>query len=202
MSMAHRAAVELCPTIARAHNHTAASALYQNADGELHQHALLYKPDGFVSQMCYNDRMPTLRKGKQLLRDLPSVASLPADMHPIGRLDADTEGLLLLTTDGRLSHFVNKGRVFDKEYYVQVGGEIDAPALERLALGGVDISLGNGLRATTMPCKAFKLGEPPELPARRTVLESLIRKKQDGRILQVPTSWASLTLVEGKKRQV
>ena len=73
------------------------------AAGPQQQHARLFKPDGVISQFVQNDRLVEGHRGAHLLlSDLQSTASLPAGMMAIGRLDRDSEGLLLLTTDGRL----------------------------------------------------------------------------------------------------
>lgn len=166
-------------------------------------HAKLFKPDGFMSQFAFNNKTTALRKHQHLLSELPAAASLPPGTMAIGRLDQDSEGLLLLTTDGRLSHFITKSRSIEKEYWAQVEGDVGPEAIERLARGGIQISLGGGSYHTTLPCVAVRrLATPPVLPARRWPLKSLYRKKRDGSILPAPTTWLSLTLVEGKKRQV
>ena len=70
------------------------------------QHALLFKPDGYLSQFVQNEQALCHCGTHLLLSDLQSTASLPAGTMAIGRLDQDSEGLLLLTTDGRLLHGV------------------------------------------------------------------------------------------------
>lgn len=108
----------------------------------------------------------------------------------VGRLDQDSEGLLLLTTDGRVSAEIT-GQNVEKEYYVQVDGEI-TPSAIALLREGVAISI-NGKKYTSLPCKAFKLKQRPSFPARA----KKIRDERHG-----PTSWVSVTLTEGKFRQV
>jgi 23S rRNA pseudouridine2457 synthase len=107
----------------------------------------------------------------------------------IGRLDADSEGLLLLTTDGKVSSEVRSAKV-EKEYLVQVDGIIDASAIEKLQKG-VEIGY-RGIKYLTNPCQA-RLIDAPDLPDRT----KKIRDNRHG-----PTSWASITLTEGKYRQV
>lgn len=108
----------------------------------------------------------------------------------IGRLDEDSEGLLLLTTCGRTSEEVRSKQV-EKEYYVQVDGIISPDALELLKTG-VDIKV-EGKKYTSLPCNAFILNTLPSLPQR----SKKIRDERHG-----PTSWVSITITEGKFRQV
>lgn len=108
----------------------------------------------------------------------------------IGRLDETSEGLLLLTTCGKTSAFINSQKV-EKEYYAQVDGDISEEAIQQLKRG-VEISV-NGKTYTTKPCKVFKLEGEPSLPERG----KKIRDERHG-----PTSWVSITLTEGKFRQV
>lgn len=108
----------------------------------------------------------------------------------IGRLDYDSEGLLLLTTDGKRSESI-RSKKFEKEYYVQVDGLINTDAIEKLQKG-VQISV-NREKYTTKPCKVFQLDEVPHLPIR----SKKIRDDRHG-----PTSWISISIREGKFRQV
>jgi 23S rRNA pseudouridine2457 synthase len=108
----------------------------------------------------------------------------------IGRLDHDSEGLLLLTTDGMMSYKI-RDKGIEKEYYVQVDGEITEAAIHKLQ-NGVGITV-NGTKYQTLPCKAFALENEPNLPSRGRN----IRDVRHG-----PTSWISITLCEGKKRQI
>ncbi|MFP9100598.1 pseudouridine synthase [Flavobacterium sp. RHBU_24] len=148
----------------------------------LHHHYLIYKPWGYLSQFTYN-----LKRNKKLLGELHDFAE---GTMAIGRLDEDSEGLLLLTTDGMMSEVVRSKKV-EKEYYAQVDGHITAAAIAQLQTG-VEIGF-KGTKYTTLPCTAFKLETPPALPER----SRKIRDERHG-----PTSWVSITVTEGKFRQV
>ncbi len=124
----------------------------------------------------------------QTLADLKSV---PRDVYPAGRLDADSEGLLLLTNDGAfIKALLDPSNGHERTYWVQVEGEINKDALEKLA-NGVEINL-KGKRHHTLPAKAARMNEPT-LPLRNPP----VRYRAS-----IPTSWISLTLNEGKNRQV
>ncbi|MBQ4888502.1 pseudouridine synthase [Shewanella sp. MMG014] len=151
-------------------------------DIQSHQHFKIFKPFGFLSQF-----VPETRKKKHLLGEL---CQFPDKTMAIGRLDHDSEGLLLLTTDGMMSHKV-RSKGIEKEYYVQVDGDIDTKAVSLLQ-NGVEIGI-NGTKYLTLPCKAFKLNAEPMLPSRG----KKIRDPRHG-----PTSWVSITLTEGKNRQI
>lgn len=150
----------------------------------IHRHFIIYKPYGYLSQFASN---ASKQQSKKFLGELHDF---PEGIMAIGRLDEKSEGLLLLTTDGKMSDFVNSKKV-DKEYYAQVNGDISAEAIEELAKG-VEIGF-EGKKYQTKPCKVFKLDTFPELPTR----SQKIRDDRHG-----PTSWISLTLNEGKFRQV
>ncbi|MFT6924861.1 MAG: 23S rRNA pseudouridine2457 synthase [Psychromonas sp.] len=149
---------------------------------QTHQHFKIFKPYGFLSQF-----VPEPRKKKHLLGEL---FDFPDKIMAIGRLDHDSEGLLLLTTDGMMSYKV-RSKGIEKEYYVQVDGSITFDAMSLLQ-NGVEIGI-NGTKYLTLPCKAFKLDNEPLLPTRG-------RKIRDSR--HGPTSWISITLCEGKNRQI
>ena len=148
-----------------------------------HRHFILYKPDGYLSMFVYNQ--PT-RRNKKLLRDL---FDFPEGTMAIGRLDEPSEGLLLLTTDGKVSEIVRSEKV-EKKYYAQVDGIITEEAIDALRKG-VEISTESG-PYLTKSCSVSAIAEP-DLPPRR-------RKIRDER--HGPTSWVSITLTEGKYRQV
>lgn len=142
----------------------------------------MFKPYGCLSQFV-QEKM----KNKSLLGDF---FDFPQKTMAIGRLDHDSEGLLLLTTNGISSHKV-RNKSIEKEYYVQVDGEITEEAISKLQ-NGVEITV-SGKKYLTLPCKAYTLKNEPNLPSRGRN----IRNSRHG-----PTSWASITICEGKKRQV
>ncbi|MBE7639165.1 pseudouridine synthase [Salegentibacter sp. BLCTC] len=149
-----------------------------------HRYFKIYKPYGYLSQFITNERP---RKKKKLLGEL---GDFPEETMAVGRLDQDSEGLLFLTTNGKASAKVT-GNKIEKEYYVQLDGQITPTAVETLQTG-IEISI-NGKNYKTQPCKAFILKERPVFPER----SKKIRDERHG-----PTSWISVTLVEGKFRQV
>ncbi|MFD0836926.1 pseudouridine synthase [Mariniflexile aquimaris] len=150
----------------------------------IHRHFIIFKPYGYLSQFASN---ASKQQSKKFLGEL---FDFPEGIMAIGRLDEKSEGLLLLTTDGKMSDFINSKKV-DKEYYAQVNGDISLEAIEQLK-AGVEIGF-EGRKYQTKPCKVFKLNEPPNLPVR----SQKIRDDRHG-----PTSWISITLNEGKFRQV
>lgn len=149
-----------------------------------HRHFIIHKPYGFLSQFKYEGKR---KKRKGLLG---SLHNFPEGTMSIGRLDEDSEGLLLLTTDGKISQAVRSKKV-EKEYYVQVDGIITPEALEILKTG-VKIGI-KGEKYKTLPCNASILEPKPIFPERT-------RKIRDDR--HGPTSWVSITISEGKFRQV
>lgn len=116
----------------------------------------------------------------------------PGDVYPVGRLDADSEGLLLLTNDKQLNHrLLNPKFRHKRTYYVQVEGALTDEACWRLAQG-VPISV-NGKPYHTLPADARPLPSEPDLPARHPP----IRYRAS-----IPTAWVAISLHEGKNRQV
>jgi 23S rRNA pseudouridine2457 synthase len=146
-----------------------------------HRHFIIHKPFGFMSQfVCELD-------WKKVLGEL---YDFPEGTMPIGRLDEESEGLLLLTTDGMQSELV-RAKSQEKEYYAQLDGLIDEVALEKLRTG-VEIGI-RGVKYQTRPCKAFLLKNDPGFAPRT----KKIRDDRHG-----PTCWVSITLTEGKNRQI
>jgi len=149
-----------------------------------HHHYKVYKPYGMLSQFASRS---TQQNRKRFLGEL---GAFPKKIMPIGRLDEKSEGLLLLTTDGKLSHYINSSSI-EKEYYALVDGDISIAQVAQLQQG-VEIGF-DGKKYQTKSCKVFKLKANPNLPAR----SKKIRDERHG-----PTSWVSITLTEGKFRQV
>lgn len=123
-------------------------------------------------------------EGRQTLKDYVSVP----DVYPAGRLDADSEGLLLLTDDGRLQQRIADPRQkMEKIYWAQVEGVPDADALARFAAG---LDLGDFV---TRPARVRIMAEPAKLWPRTPPIR--VR-------LAIPTTWLEIGLKEGKNRQV
>jgi 23S rRNA pseudouridine2457 synthase len=123
-------------------------------------------------------------------RDRPTLATwVPhTGVYPAGRLDADSEGLLVLTSDGALqARIANPRHKWPKTYWAQVEGEIGDAALQQLRRG---VLLRDG---PTLPADTERIAEPVGLWPRSPPIR--FRKS-------VPTSWIELTLTEGRNRQV
>ena len=151
---------------------------------EKHRHFIVHKPYGYLSQFVYRQLR---RKNKKLLGEL---YDFPEGVMSVGRLDEDSEGLLCVTTDGVVSAQLRMKDV-EKEYFVQVDGAITDEAIETLK-NGVEISI-EGKKYQTLPCQAYKLDPAPETGPRA----KKVRSDRHG-----PSSWISITITEGKYRQV
>ena len=145
---------------------------------------MIYKPYGYLSQFINNGPK---QHSKKLLGELDDF---PEGTMAIGRLDEKSEGLLLLTTDGETSNYINSGEI-EKEYYAQLDGAITDEAVEKMR-SGIEIGF-EGRKYMTKPCTVNLLTYPPTLPRR----SKKIRDDRHG-----PTSWVSIILREGKFRQV
>ncbi|RYG04793.1 MAG: pseudouridine synthase [Chitinophagaceae bacterium] len=142
----------------------------------------IHKPFNVLSQF-------TSQEGKHSLKDL---FKFPVDAYPVGRLDYDSEGLLIITNDKSLNHkLLDPSFGHEREYWVQVDGAITSDALGLLTKG-VQISI-DGKMHHTKPAIASIFQSPPIVSDRNPPVR--FRKN-------IPTSWISLTLSEGKNRQV
>lgn len=141
------------------------------------QLVLFNKPYGVLSQFTDASGRPTLKQ------------YFPDDhIYPAGRLDFDSEGLLLLTDNGPLQHRISDPRFKQpKTYWAQVDGDISDAAIQQLQVG---ITLKDG---ATRPAQARRMEEPANLWPR----DPPVRYRA-----VIPTSWLELTITEGKNRQV
>jgi 23S rRNA pseudouridine2457 synthase len=152
---------------------------------------LFHKPYGVLSQFTPACRHSALRRagtpehGHKSLRDF---GPFPLDVYPVGRLDADSEGLLLLTNDNMVKHRLTDPKFeHEKTYLVQVERIPNDEALKKMRSGVVI----EGKK--TKPAEVKLLGAEPTLPPRAVPIR--FRKN-------VPTAWIELTLSEGRNRQV
>jgi len=147
------------------------------------QYFVFYKPYLTISQFSADGDKRTLAD------ELPGISK---QVYPVGRLDHDSEGLLLLTDDRSLTHqLLDPMFAHKRTYYVQVDGAITEQALQHLA-NGVIINV-DGKTYKTKKAEVRLLEDEPALPLR----EPPIRLRKS-----VPTSWIAITLTEGKNRQV
>jgi len=147
-----------------------------------YRYFVIYKPYQTLSQF-------SAEPGKKTLKDWFSV---PKDVYPVGRLDYDSEGLLLLTNDPSLNQMLLHPRnAHSRTYFAQVDGKIADQAIEHLK-SGVVIQV-NGKPHNCKAANAYILDDEPILPERNPPIR--FRKT-------VPAPWISITLKEGKNRQV
>lgn len=138
---------------------------------------LFNKPYGVISQFSQNPPHKTLKD----FINIPNV-------YPAGRLDTDSEGLLILTNDGKLQAKISDPKYKKyKTYWVQVEG---TPSEEQLNMLRIGVNLGD---FTTSSAKAIRIEEPLNLWERVPP----IRERKN-----IPTSWIELSICEGKNRQV
>lgn len=135
------------------------------------------KPYGVICQFSGEGNHPTLA----------DFIRIP-DIYPAGRLDTDSEGLLLLTNHGPLQNWIsNPIHKLSKTYWAQVEGQMDDAAIVRL---GAPLDLGDFV---TVPGRARRIPEPQQLWPRTPPIRHRAA---------IPTSWLEITLSEGKNRQV
>ena len=148
----------------------------------------MHKPFGFVSQFSGELNDLTL----QNLIAENQLKNFPKDIYPVGRLDKDSEGLLLLTNDNRLkTNLLDPKNEHFKTYWVQVEGNISEDAIFKLKSGGIEIK-HNGKSHSCLPAQASKL-QNVEIEERNPP----IRFRAN-----IPTTWIEIQLREGKNRQI
>jgi 23S rRNA pseudouridine2457 synthase len=151
---------------------------------KINKYYVIFKPYGVLSQFSRPE------PHHKTLADLGF--SFPKDVYPVGRLDKDSEGLLILSNDEKLNHrLLNPSFEHSRSYMVQVDGQITANAVEMLETG-VNIKLGKTFYRT-MPARAHIVPNGANLPQR----DPPVRYRK-----LIPTSWLEVTLIEGKNRQV
>lgn len=143
---------------------------------------LAYKPFQVLSQFTSSPEQ----------KNLSDVFQLPKNVYAVGRLDYDSEGLLLLTNDAAIKNLItHPSQKIYKEYTVQVEGDINEDAILQLSKG-VTITV-NQKAYNTQPALVKKMIAEPIFPARVPPIR--FRKN-------IPTSWVSIAIHEGKNRQV
>lgn len=148
----------------------------------MEKYFIVYKPFNVLSQF-------TSDEGKKTLKDFFKV---PLNVYPVGRLDYDSEGLLILTNDKKLNNYLlNPNNEHEREYWVQVEGEISQKAIDQLQKGIV--MNVNGKMYQTKECIVKKFSNAPEVYERNPPIR--VRKS-------IPDSWIKIILTEGKNRQV
>lgn len=149
----------------------------------MHRYFVVYKPYGYLSQ--FTKEVP-----EHLT--LADLGKFPKDVYPVGRLDKDSEGLLIITNDKSLNQaLLNPKFQHKRTYLAQVEGVPTKESLRELRKG-VEIKV-DGKLYQTQPANARLLKEPPPLPERNPP----IRYRKD-----IPDSWLEIELHEGKNHQV
>lgn len=142
---------------------------------------IIYKPYKMISQFTSSHKKKCL--------DLLEF-NFPKDVYPVGRLDENSEGLLILTNDKSLNHKLLKPEFEHKRVYlVQLQGIITLEAIKQIE-NGITIALDAG-PYLTKPCKIKQVKKPEKLPPRGHPISD-----------RLPTSWIELILTEGKYHQV
>jgi 23S rRNA pseudouridine2457 synthase len=147
----------------------------------MHSYFIIYKPYLVLSQFSAEGDKQTLA----------GFFDVPKDVYPVGRLDHDSEGLLILTNDKQLNHrLLNPKFEHEREYWVQVDGAVSNDAIEQLKQG-VEINIDGKIHRTKNA--AVELLNEPVVPDRNPSIR--FRK-------EIPAPWIRIILKEGKNRQV
>ena len=148
----------------------------------MYKYFVIHKPFNVLSQF-------TTQENKKTLKDFFDV---PLNIYPVGRLDYDSEGLLILTDDKQLNNYLlNPLHTHEREYWVQVEGNVTQDAINKIR-NGVDINI-NGKIYHTKKSIVSSMDTPLDIPIRNPPIR--FRKS-------IPDSWMKITLTEGKNRQV
>lgn len=148
----------------------------------MNHYFIVHKPFNVLSQFSSSDGKKTLK----------SFFDVPLNVYPVGRLDYDSEGLLILTDDKKLNHFLlDPLHNHEREYWVQVEEEITNQAIHELQ-NGISINI-NGKIVQTKRCRVEKFLSTPPVDERKPSIR--FRKS-------IPDSWIKIILTEGKNRQV
>ena len=148
----------------------------------MYRYFIIHKPFDVLSQFSAVEHKKTLK----------DFFDVPSNVYPVGRLDYDSEGLLILTNDTLLNKkLLHPTHAHERTYWVQVDGKINDEALIKLSQG-VTIAV-DGKNYVTKPCKAIRFNTEPKVAERNPPVR--FRKS-------IPTSWLQLTITEGKNRQV
>ncbi|HUZ59607.1 MAG TPA: pseudouridine synthase [Hanamia sp.] len=148
----------------------------------MNHYFIAYKPFNVLSQFSSTDEKPTLKH----------FFEVPSNVYPVGRLDYDSEGLLILTDDKKLNQLLlDPIHKHEREYWVQIEGEISQHAIEKLQQG-ILINI-NGKMIQTKKCKVEKFLSSPPVDERKPPIR--FRKT-------IPDCWIKIILTEGKNRQV
>ena len=149
---------------------------------QAHRYFIVYKPVNMVSQFVSTHQV-------NLLHQLNFV--FPEGTHAIGRLDQNSEGLLLLTTNKKITKLLFQGPVpHNRTYLAQVKNSVSQTTIEKLA-SGIEISATNGQIFKTTPCLVTLMKSSPNLPA----VEKPLHKNAEN-------SWLEIILTEGRFHQV
>ena len=147
-----------------------------------HRYFILYKPFNMVSQFVSTDEVPLLTA---------IDFNFPEGTHAIGRLDAHSEGLLILTTNKKVTRLLFQGEVPHKRtYLVQVLQQMSQESLQKIR-DGVSIRIKGNVDWTTTPCEAEIVEKPADLFLVENALQDFI-----------PHTWLTISLTEGKFHQV
>ncbi len=148
----------------------------------MNKYIIVHKPFNILSQFSSTE-------GKKTLKDFFDV---PLNVYPVGRLDYDSEGLLILTDDKKVNNdLLNPLNEHEREYWVQVEGNISQDAIDKLQQS-VSINI-NGKMYRTKKCVVKKFISSPKVSTRYPPIR--FRKS-------IPDSWIKIILTEGKNRQV